>query len=78
MTEENPYTVQDLISLSYEQKPIDFSDAFNSLISNKIADAIDDRKLEVAQTMFAAPGEVEVEDESVEQFEEEEDNGEDA
>ena len=73
MTE--PYTVQDLISLSYEQKPIDFSDAFNSLISSKIAGVIDDRKIEVAQTMFAAPGEVDIEDDSVDQFEEDEEYG---
>lgn len=47
------YTVQDLISLSYEQKPIDFQDAFNALIADKIASAIDARKVEVAQSMFA-------------------------
>ena len=80
MTEENPYTVQDLISLSYEQKPVEFQGAFNSLITDKIASAIDSRKLEVAQTMFNPNDQedYEVEDDSVDQFEEEEDNGEDA
>ena len=45
-------TVQDLISLSYEQKPIDFQDAFNALVMDRVVQAVDQRKLQVAQAMF--------------------------
>ena len=57
-------TVQDLISLSYEQKPIEFQNAFNSLMSDRIASAINDKKIEVAQSMYNDHEEVEeIEDE---------------
>jgi len=49
---DNEYNITDLISLSFDQKPVDFQNAFNSVMSNKILSAIDDKKLEVAQTMF--------------------------
>jgi hypothetical protein len=50
---ENDISVKDLISLSYEQKPLDFQNAFDSLIAGKIATAIDNRKMEIAQSMFS-------------------------
>lgn len=49
---ENEVSVQDLISLSYEQKPLDFQNAFDSLMAGRIADAISNRKIEIAQSMF--------------------------
>jgi len=49
---ENEISVQDLISTSYEQKPLDFQNAFDSLMSGRIAAAIDNRKMEIAQSMF--------------------------
>ena len=58
---DNP-TIQDLVSLAYDQKPIEFQDTFNSLVADRIAKAIDDKKVEVAQNMFAARSEEEVED----------------
>lgn len=54
MNDETNYTVQDLISLSYDQKPIEFGDAFNSLLTDRLAAAVDDRKLEITQTIFAS------------------------
>ena len=45
-------TVQDLISLSYDQKPIEFQDAFNALLMDRVVKAVDQRKIEVAQAMF--------------------------
>lgn len=50
--DNEPVTVQDLITLSYEQKPIEFQGALNSLLLDRVAKAIDDRKIEVAQFMF--------------------------
>jgi hypothetical protein len=49
---DNEVTVQDLISLSYDQKPIEFQQAFDTLIASRIAAAVDNKKMEVAQTMF--------------------------
>lgn len=49
---ENEVSVQDLISLSYEQKPIEFQQTFDALIADKIAAAVGNRKIELAQTMF--------------------------
>jgi hypothetical protein len=45
-------TVKDLISLSYEQKPIEFQDAFNALVMDRVVQAVDQRKIQVAQAMF--------------------------
>ena len=50
---ENEVSVQDLISLSYEQKPIEFQNAFDSLLAGRIANAVDNRKMEIAQSMFS-------------------------
>ena len=45
-------TVQDLITHAFDQKPIEFQNAFNSIMLDKVSAAIDDKKLEVAQSMF--------------------------
>ena len=49
---DNEFSAQDLISLSYDHKPIEFQQAFDSVIASKIAAAIDNKKIEVAQSMF--------------------------
>ena len=46
------YMIRDLIKYSVEQKPVDFEQAFGSLISDKLQAAVDARKLEIAQNMF--------------------------
>lgn len=63
-------TVQDLLNYSYEQKPVEFQNAFNSLMLDRIATAVDNKKIEVAQQMFA--------DQPVDQEQEEEQNAETA
>jgi len=52
MDNESTYSIQDLVKFSYDQKPLDFEQAFNSILSGKIADAVDAKKTEVAQYMF--------------------------
>jgi hypothetical protein len=49
---ENEVSVQDLISLSYEQKPIEFQQAFDTLVADKIATAVNDKKMEIANSLF--------------------------
>jgi CO dehydrogenase/acetyl-CoA synthase beta subunit len=44
--------VQDLIRYSYDQKPIEFQHAFDDAMADKIATAIDNKKVELAKTMF--------------------------
>ena len=68
---DNEYTVSDLVSLSYEQKPIEFQNSFDSLIKDRIADAIDDKKLEIAQTVFSGPDDAEDNDDENAELEDE-------
>lgn len=63
-------TLADLIKFSSEQKPIEFGDAFNSLIASRIETALDTRKIEVAKGMFNPS--LDADDEDIEQESEEE------
>jgi hypothetical protein len=49
---EIEYKVSDLINFSSQQKPVDFELAFQSIMNNRLASAVDQRKIEVAQRMF--------------------------
>jgi hypothetical protein len=49
---EYKYDITDLISTAYEQKPLDFETAFNDLIVDRIATAVNDKKIAVAQQMY--------------------------
>ena len=46
------YTITDLLSFSSQQRPAEFEAAFNSVIASKLENAVNDRKIEVAQRMF--------------------------
>jgi hypothetical protein len=50
---DNAPTISDLISYSYGQQPIEFQAAFNTIMNDKIAAAVNNKKLEVAQNMFS-------------------------
>jgi hypothetical protein len=63
-------TTQDLISLAYDQKPIEFQNAFNTLISDRIAQAVDVKKIEVAMSMFTDQNEEEINSEEELEIEE--------
>ena len=77
MSDEQEYSVQDLISLSYDQKPIDFQNAFNSIIKDRLADAVSDKKLEMAQTVFTGPDDHLDDDDDNAEIEDEMDLGDD-
>ena len=51
------YEIEDLMSAAIAQRPMDFDNAFKSIMINKITDAIDDKKIELAQTIFNEPEE---------------------
>jgi hypothetical protein len=46
------YDMSDLVSAAATQKPLDFEAAFNDLIVDRIATAINDKKISVAQQMY--------------------------
>lgn len=46
-------TISDLVGHALGERPIDFENTFSTLINNKIGVAIDAKKHEVAQKMFA-------------------------
>lgn len=50
MDQESP--VQNLLFHSYEQKPIEFQHTFNDIVTQRISNAINDRKIELAQSLF--------------------------
>lgn len=52
MSEENKYDIQDLISAGAEQRPTDFQTAFDSMIVDRIRDAVETRKIEIAQGLY--------------------------
>ena len=54
-----------MVTFSLNQQPIEFENAFNSLMVDRLAVAINDKKTEMAQTIFKDQ-------------EEDEDNGQDA
>lgn len=68
--------IVDLINFSSNQKPLEFEGSFKEILQNKVADAIENKKLEIASRMFNAPEEnndEEIETDSEEETEEQED-----
>jgi len=57
------YTIQDIIDGAVENEPTKVQSAFDAVIGPRVLAALEARKREIAQTMFAAPEEVETEQE---------------
>ena len=55
MDENNKYVVADLIQAAVDQKPLDFENAFGALMVDKLRTAVENKKQEIAQNMFAQP-----------------------
>lgn len=77
---ENKYEMQDLVSATLNQKPIDFSNAFGALMVDRLNDAVAERKTEIAKSMFSPAVETDESenDEDLENNSEEETDGETA
>ncbi len=69
--------VADLINFSSNQKPIEFADAFKNILQVKVGNAIEAKKAEIAQTMFASQESEDDYDDDVEIESEEESDTED-
>lgn len=52
MNTEDKYGLYDLINFSVEHKPIEFEDAFNDVIWDRLDKAVNDMKIEIAQSLF--------------------------
>jgi len=63
MSEDNKYGIEDMISAAVLQKPIEFETAFNDIIVDRIRDAVEAKKIEVAQQLYNYEPEVENDDE---------------
>ena len=68
MSEDNKYDIQDLIIATAEQKPLEFENAFNDLVIDRIRDAIESKKVDIAQQMYGyqPPDEYETDEEEYE------------
>jgi len=47
------FTIDDMINSAIESKPETFKDAFSNIMAAKVAQAVEDRKQELASTMFS-------------------------
>lgn len=50
--ENDKYELTDLVSAAVEQKATNFSDAFNNLVLDRIHDAVENKKIDIAQQMY--------------------------
>lgn len=83
MIEDNKYDLTDLVVSAIEQKPLDFGTAFNNIFVNKLRDAVEQKKIDIAQQMYGYEPEqendgAETEEENLEDNSEEEINGEES
>lgn len=74
MTEDNKYDVSDLVVSALEQRPLDFENAFNDLIVDRIRGAIEDKKIAIAKQMYGYDPEEENDDAETEEDSNIEDN----
>lgn len=52
MSEDNKYELEDLIAATAEQKPLEFENAFNDIVVDRIRDAIEAKKVDIAHQMY--------------------------
>ena len=61
MDDNNKYDVSDLVVSALEQRPLDFENAFNDLIIDRLQTQIQDKKIAIAQQMYGYEPEAEPE-----------------
>lgn len=52
MTAENKYTLDDLVNFSSTSKPLDFENAFDHILKDRLADKIELIKKDIAKNIF--------------------------
>jgi hypothetical protein len=68
--------VSDLLQFAIDKAPTDFADKFNELVSDRIASALEDKKIEFAQAIYGEPTE-DTDEEPLDADSDEDDVGED-
>jgi len=72
------YELSDLVRYSYDDQPAKVQDVFNELMMGRMYDAIQQKKVDVAQNFFGQQ-QADAEDyDDSDQYQEEEDDGQDA
>jgi len=61
MSEDNKYDIKDMISAAVLQKPIEFETAFSDIMIDRIRNAVEAKKIEVAQQLYNYQPDIEVE-----------------
>lgn len=73
------YSVRDLVDFTLSNEPTKAKEAFNAIVIDKLKDAIEDKKIDVAAKFFSSPSHEEdsqdIEDEQEEFDTEEPENG---
>lgn len=73
------YSVRDLVDFTLSNEPTKAKEAFNAIVIDKLKDAIEDKKIDVAAKFFGSPSDEEdsqdIEDEQEEFDTEEPENG---
>ena len=59
MPDERDPRINDLIDFAIDKKPVEFQQTFNDIVTDRLAQAIDDRKVDIATHMFNEPEDVE-------------------
>jgi len=59
--------IEDLMAAAIGQKPMEFENAFNSIIIDRVTDAIGDKKLEMANKIFNKSSKSEEDEENEEE-----------
>lgn len=65
--------VNDLLGLAIDKNPIDFADTFNNLIQQKQAEALEARRVELAQSMYTPAFEADSDEVDTDDFEDNDD-----
>lgn len=77
MSEENKYTLDDMVKSAAMQEPLEFQQAFNDNLLDRIRTAVENKKVEIAQQLYNYDPES-AELETDQENPEEEENGEES
>ena len=55
-----------LINFSSQEKPVEFADTFHSIMQDRLASAVSDKKIEISKTIFNKPNSEEPSNEKTE------------
>lgn len=58
-------TTTDLLGLAIDKNPVDFADQFNQIMMQKAADALEAKKVELAQSIYGEAPEMDDDDDAV-------------